>query len=143
MTTNLPHVAVLMDNQSDWDTMQLASETLHTLDIPHECRTLSTHPVQDDLVKYIEDSENRGVRVFIASAGNAAHLAANDCRQDRPACIRGSYATKISRGTRFPLVDRSNAQRYSGGDFSSRQRWSHQCCTAGRRHSGVERPIRQ
>ena len=57
MTTNLPHVTVLMENQSDWDTMKLASETLKKLEIPHECQVLSAQCAQDDLAKRIEDFE--------------------------------------------------------------------------------------
>jgi 5-(carboxyamino)imidazole ribonucleotide mutase len=67
-------VAILMGSKSDWDTMRLASETLSQLRIPHESRVLSAHRAPDALVDYISQAEARGVQVFIAGAGGAAHL---------------------------------------------------------------------
>ena len=75
MATQTPQVAVLMGSKSDWDTMKLVSETLNKLEISHECRALSAHRAPDALVKYIADAEKAGVRVIIAGAGGAAHLA--------------------------------------------------------------------
>ena len=67
-------VAVIMGSKSDWDTMRLTSETLAKLEIAHECKVLSAHRAPDALVEYIAQVENRGVGVFIAGAGGAAHL---------------------------------------------------------------------
>jgi len=67
-------VAVIMGSKSDWDTMRLTSETLAKLDITHECKVLSAHRAPDALEEYIDQAENRGVQVFIAGAGGAAHL---------------------------------------------------------------------
>jgi 5-(carboxyamino)imidazole ribonucleotide mutase len=68
-------VAVIMGSKSDWDTMRLVSETLTKLEIAHESRALSAHRAPDALVDYIGQAESRGVRIFIAGAGGAAHLA--------------------------------------------------------------------
>lgn len=68
-------VAVIMGSKSDWETMRLASDTLTKLRISHECRVLSAHRAPDALINYIEEAESKGVRVFIAGAGGAAHLA--------------------------------------------------------------------
>ena len=68
-------VAVIMGSKSDWDTMQVTSDTLKQLGIVHECRVLSAHRAPDALMDYIEEAESKGVRVFIAGAGGAAHLA--------------------------------------------------------------------
>jgi len=67
-------VAVIMGSKSDWDTMRLTSETLTKLDITHESKVLSAHRAPDALVDYIAQAETRGVQVFIAGAGGAAHL---------------------------------------------------------------------
>ncbi len=74
MTESSLQVAVIMGSKSDWDTMRLTSETLTKLDIAHECRVLSAHRAPDALVEYIAQAEMRGVQVFIAGAGGAAHL---------------------------------------------------------------------
>jgi len=75
MAVSSLQVAIIMGSKSDWDTMRLASETLATLHITHECRVLSAHRAPDALVDYIGQAEARGVQVFIAGAGGAAHLA--------------------------------------------------------------------
>ncbi len=75
MAASTLRVAVIMGSSSDWETMRLTSETLTQLGIPHECRVLSAHRAPDALVKYIGEAESEGVRVFIAGAGGAAHLA--------------------------------------------------------------------
>lgn len=64
-----------MGSRSDWETMEHAVETLRTLEIPHEVRVLSAHRTPSALAEYVTDVEARGVEVFVAAAGGAAHLA--------------------------------------------------------------------
>ena len=68
-------VAVVMGSRSDWETMEHAVETLRKLEIAHEVRVLSAHRTPAALEEYVADVEARGVQVFIAAAGGAAHLA--------------------------------------------------------------------
>jgi 5-(carboxyamino)imidazole ribonucleotide mutase len=70
-----PAVAVIMGSRSDWETMEHAVEMLRGLEIPHEVRVLSAHRTPDALSAYVADVESRGVQVFVAAAGGAAHLA--------------------------------------------------------------------
>lgn len=70
-----PRVAILMGSRSDLDTMNHASDMLTKLHISHEVRILSAHRATDALLAYVADAEERGVRVIIAGAGGAAHLA--------------------------------------------------------------------
>ncbi len=70
-----PRVAVIMGSKSDWGCMQKTSDMLKELAIAHECRVLSAHRTPDELFAYVADAEQRGVQVFIAAAGGAAHLA--------------------------------------------------------------------
>jgi 5-(carboxyamino)imidazole ribonucleotide mutase len=70
-----PLVAVLMGSRSDWETMEHAVETLQRLEVPHEVRVLSAHRTPEALAAYVADVEARGVQVFVAAAGGAAHLA--------------------------------------------------------------------
>jgi 5-(carboxyamino)imidazole ribonucleotide mutase len=70
-----PQVAVLMGSSSDWETLEHCVETLKKLEIPYEVRVLSAHRTPDALEEYVVDVESRGVRVFVAAAGGAAHLA--------------------------------------------------------------------
>jgi 5-(carboxyamino)imidazole ribonucleotide mutase len=69
-----PLVAILMGSKSDLDVMQPARDALTELGVAHEVRVLSAHRTPDALVEYVHDAEARGVEVFIAGAGGAAHL---------------------------------------------------------------------
>ncbi len=63
-----------MGSQSDWETMQHASETLDSLGIAHEVKIVSAHRTPDLLHEYAETAADRGLQVIIAGAGGAAHL---------------------------------------------------------------------
>ena len=67
-------VAMVMGSTSDWEIMEEASRTLEGLNIPHEVRALSAHRTPDALFEYLRAAEERGVELFIAAAGGAAHL---------------------------------------------------------------------
>jgi len=54
--------------------MQHASDTLAGLGVESQIRVLSAHRTPDALRDWVVDAEKRGVRVFIAGAGAAAHL---------------------------------------------------------------------
>jgi len=64
-----------MGSRSDWETMQHASATLEGLGVAHEVRVLSAHRAPDAVFEYASGAEKRGIRVLIAAAGGAAHLA--------------------------------------------------------------------
>ncbi|MDE0395587.1 MAG: 5-(carboxyamino)imidazole ribonucleotide mutase [Gammaproteobacteria bacterium] len=68
-------VGVVMGSRSDWETMAGTAETLATLGIPAETRVLSAHRTPDAAFEYAASAESRGLRVIIAAAGGAAHLA--------------------------------------------------------------------
>jgi 5-(carboxyamino)imidazole ribonucleotide mutase len=69
-----PLVGVIMGSQSDWPTMQQATELLETLGIAHEARIVSAHRTPDRLWDYAGTAAARGLKVIIAGAGGAAHL---------------------------------------------------------------------
>jgi len=73
MTTKIL-VSILMGSKSDWTIMEETSRMLDKLMIPHEARALSAHRTPDALFEYLRSAEERGVEVFIAAAGGAAHL---------------------------------------------------------------------
>jgi 5-(carboxyamino)imidazole ribonucleotide mutase len=70
----VPLVAILMGSKSDLDVMQAARDALSEFGVPHEVRALSAHRTPDALFAYLQDASTRGVEVFIAGAGGAAHL---------------------------------------------------------------------
>ena len=68
-------VAIIMGSKSDWETMRHAVETLDELGISNEARVLSAHRTPDATADFACKAADRGVRVIIAGAGGAAHLA--------------------------------------------------------------------
>jgi len=70
-----PLVGILMGSKSDWEVMQHCSTTLDSLGVPHDVRVLSAHRAPDAVVEYASSAATRGIRVLIAAAGGAAHLA--------------------------------------------------------------------
>lgn len=67
-------VAVIMGSISDKPRLDGAVELLDQLGISWERRVLSAHRTPDACVEYVRQAEARGVQVFIAAAGLAAHL---------------------------------------------------------------------
>jgi 5-(carboxyamino)imidazole ribonucleotide mutase len=67
-------VGIIMGSQSDWETMQHASQTLDKLGIAHETRIVSAHRTPKRLYDYATGARARGLKVIIAGAGGAAHL---------------------------------------------------------------------
>lgn len=70
-----PLVAILMGSDSDLPTMRGACTVLDDYDVAHEIHVMSAHRSPERLVAFLHDAPARGVRVFIAGAGMAAHLA--------------------------------------------------------------------
>jgi 5-(carboxyamino)imidazole ribonucleotide mutase len=70
-----PLVGVVMGSKSDYEVLAAAIEILHALEIPCEARVLSAHRTPDQLFEYVETARGRGIKVLIAGAGGAAHLA--------------------------------------------------------------------
>jgi 5-(carboxyamino)imidazole ribonucleotide mutase len=75
MSDEKPLVGILLGSKSDWETMQVASETLARFGVEHECRVLSAHRTPAATTSYVRAAEERGLEVLIAAAGMAAHLA--------------------------------------------------------------------
>jgi len=73
MTT--PLVALLMGSDSDLPTVKEACSVLSSFGVPFTVRVLSAHRTPHALVEYVRQAEQEGVRIFIAAAGGAAHLA--------------------------------------------------------------------
>ena len=64
-----------MGSGSDWDVMEPAVSTLQEFGIEVEKRVISAHRAPHALMEWAESARERGLRVIIAGAGGAAHLA--------------------------------------------------------------------
>src|SRR5947199_10775796 len=68
-------VAVVMGSASDWETMRHSVQLLDQLAVPNEHKILSAHRSPEATTDFARSAANRGIRVIIAGAGGAAHLA--------------------------------------------------------------------
>ncbi len=70
-----PLVGIMMGSASDADVMTQGAEVLRELGVPYEIGIYSAHRTPDRVEKFASQAEERGIRVLIAGAGAAAHLA--------------------------------------------------------------------
>ena len=68
-------VSILMGSTSDYETMKEAAKTLESFGVKYELIISSAHRSPKRTKEYIANAEEKGVKVFIAAAGMAAHLA--------------------------------------------------------------------
>src|ERR1700722_7768569 len=67
-------IGIIMGSSSDWETMQVAADTLDSLGIAHEVRVISTHRTPDLLFEDAVAGRERGLEAITAGAGLAAPL---------------------------------------------------------------------
>lgn len=70
-----PIVGVIMGSKSDWSVMQNTTQMLEKLKVPYEVNAMSAHRTPDLVIEYAASAEVRGLKLIIAAAGGAAHLA--------------------------------------------------------------------
>ncbi len=68
-------VAVVMGSTSDWETMRHSVQLLDELAVPNEHKILSAHRSPEATADFARSAADHGLRVIIAGAGGAAHLA--------------------------------------------------------------------
>ena len=67
-------VAIVMGSDSDMPIMKKAAEFLDQMGIDFEMTIISAHREPDIFFEWAKGAKDRGVKVIIAGAGNAAHL---------------------------------------------------------------------
>jgi 5-(carboxyamino)imidazole ribonucleotide mutase len=68
-------VGIIMGSASDWETMQHAAQTLEAVGISCEKRVISAHRTPKLMYDWGTTARERGLKIVIAGAGGAAHLA--------------------------------------------------------------------
>lgn len=75
MTDPVPaRVGIVVGSRSDIAAAEKAAAVLDELGVPSDVRVISAHRAPDLLTHFVSTAEGRGIRVFIAVAGLAAHL---------------------------------------------------------------------
>ena len=70
-----PLVLLMMGSETDLPIMQEAADILRKFDVPHEMRISSAHRSPSRTMTLATEAADRGVKIIIAGAGMAAHLA--------------------------------------------------------------------
>jgi phosphoribosylaminoimidazole carboxylase PurE protein len=70
-----PIVGILMGSDTDLPIMQEAAAMLHEFGIDYEMTIASAHRTPKKVLEYSQSAEKRGIKIIIAGAGWAAHLA--------------------------------------------------------------------
>jgi phosphoribosylaminoimidazole carboxylase PurE protein len=70
-----PVVSIVMGSDSDLDIMREAATALEGFGVAYEIDVTSAHRSPDRTADYARKAASRGIRVIIAGAGGAAHLA--------------------------------------------------------------------
>ncbi len=70
-----PLVSIVMGSDSDLEIMREAGKALEEFGIAYEMDVTSAHRSPDRTAEYARKATGRGIRVIIAGAGGAAHLA--------------------------------------------------------------------
>lgn len=68
-------VSILMGSDSDLDIMQECSDVLKDFGVPFSVQVLSAHRTPAQVADFAASAAKRGIKVIIAGAGGAAHLA--------------------------------------------------------------------
>jgi len=68
-------VAIIMGSDSDWPKIKPAAVALEEFGVPYEVRVMSAHRTPALVQQYATMAAARGLKVLLAAAGGAAHLA--------------------------------------------------------------------
>ncbi len=70
-----PQIGILIGSQSDRPVFDSALALCKKLEIPFELLVRSAHRTPEETAAYVSGARSRGIKVLIAGAGMAAHLA--------------------------------------------------------------------
>jgi len=68
-------VAIIMGSKSDLEAAKETEQILKEFDIRYKMKVLSAHRTPNQTVKFAKNAEEEGIKIIIALAGKAAHLA--------------------------------------------------------------------
>lgn len=70
-----PLISIIMGSDSDLPVLKDAAKTLEEFAVTFEIKIISAHRNPAGLNQYCQSAQDKGVKIFIAAAGGAAHLA--------------------------------------------------------------------
>ena len=73
----LPEVGIVMGSDSDLNVMEETASVFKKFGVAYEMTVASAHRSPKKAAKFAESARKRGIKVIVAGAGHAAHLAGN------------------------------------------------------------------
>ena len=70
-----PLVGIVMGSQNDWPKIKAVAAALDEFGVCYEAQVMSAHRTPDVVQEFAASAAERGLKVLIAAAGGAAHLA--------------------------------------------------------------------
>ena len=93
-----PVVGILMGSDSDWPKIKAAAAALDEFEVLYEVHVMSAHRTPEIVRQYATMAAARGLKVLIAAAGGAAHLAGVIASHTTLPVIGLPVATELSGG---------------------------------------------
>ena len=122
-----PLVSIVMGSDSDLEIMREAGKALDEFGIAYEIDVTSAHRSPDRTADYARKAAGRGIRVIIAGAGGAAHLAGVIAAHTTLPVIGVPIPSTSLARHGFAARDRANAGGHSGSHGRHRQTRRDQC----------------
>ena len=70
-----PQVGIVMGSDSDWPRINGVAAALEEFDVAYEVHVMSAHRTPEIVAQFATSARSRGLKVIVAAAGGAAHLA--------------------------------------------------------------------
>jgi len=93
-----PPVGIVMGSDSDWPKIKGAAAALEEFGVAYEARVMSAHRTPEVVREYASGAAERGLKVIVAAAGGAAHLAGAVAAQTVLPVIGIPVATDLAGG---------------------------------------------
>ena len=113
-------VGIILGSASDWPEVEPAAQLLKEWAIPFEVVVASAHRAPGKVQTYAREAAGRGLKVIIAAAGMAAHLAGVLAAETTLPVIGVPMAGSHLQGLGQPAVHGADAARGAGGHHGHR-----------------------
>ncbi len=114
--SSAPPVAIVMGSDSDWPKVEPAALALEEFGVSYSVSVMSAHRSPDVVREFASSAADRGVKVILAAAGGAAHLAGVVAAHTTLPVIGIPAPNELVGGLDSLLIHGANARGYSGSD---------------------------
>ena len=132
-----PRVSIVMGSDSDLDIMRESAKALEEFGIEYEIDVTSAHRSPERTAEFARKAAGRGIRVIIAGAGGAAHLAGVIAAHTSLPVIGVPIPSTSLQGMDSLLATVQMPAGIPGGDGRHREARCHQCGHPGGPNSGA------